>query len=173
MEMDELKEHMEHAEHGGSFDKRVAVTMAIIAATLAIVSVLGHLAATEELLNQQRASDQWSFYQAKSIRRYQSDVAKDMFTAMTNKESAEKYAKNGERYQKEGEEIQEKAKELQAESDHEGHKALRLHLGEVFLEIAIVFASLAILTKRELLWGTAVCSAALGLVIAATEVFVK
>ena len=55
----------------------MTIAPAIIAAALAIVSVLGHLAATEELLNQQRASDQWSFYQAKSIRRYESEIARE------------------------------------------------------------------------------------------------
>ena len=64
---DELQEHAEHARE--PFDKRVAATMAIIAALLAVVSVLGHIATTEELLNQQKASDQWAYYQAKSIRR--------------------------------------------------------------------------------------------------------
>lgn len=169
--LEELREHAEHA--GSSFDKRVAVTMAAIAAILAIVSVLGHLEATEELLNQQRSSDQWAFYQAKSIRRYQSDVAKDILTNLGKPEAGEKYAANAERYQKEGEEIQEKAKEYQKESDMAGRKALRFHLGEIFLEIAIVFASLAILTKKELFWGTAVASSLVGVGIALTEMLVK
>lgn len=172
--LDELSEHSEHAAHsGGSFDKRVALTMAIIAAALAIVSVLGHLATTEELINQQRASDQWSFYQAKNIRRYMADVARDLSINMKSAELSEKYAKDSERYTQDGEEIQGKAKEFQAESDHAGHKALRLHFGEVFLEIAIVFASLAILTKRSALWLTSIGSGLLGVAIAATEVFVK
>ena len=76
---EELREHAEHAQN--PFDKRVAATMAIIAAGLAVVSVLGHIATTEEMLKQQKASDQWSYYQAKSIRRYVSEVARDTFTA--------------------------------------------------------------------------------------------
>jgi len=78
-----------------------------------------------------------------------------------------------ERYQKESEEIQVKAKELQSESDFAGRKALRLHIGEVFLEIAIVFASLAILTKRTFLWMTAIGSALIGVATAATQMLVK
>ena len=73
---EELQEHAEHAKE--PFDKMVAVTMAIIAALLAIVSVLGHILSTEELLAQQKASDQWAFYQAKDIRRYDSEIAQDM-----------------------------------------------------------------------------------------------
>jgi len=169
--LDELQEHSHEASSG--FDKRVALTMAVIAATLAVVSVLGHIESTEELLNQERASDQWAFYQAKSIRRYQSEVARDVLAGMGKSEVARQYAGNMERYQKESEEIQVKAKELQSESDFAGRKALRLHIGEVFLEIAIVFASLAILTKRTFLWMTAIGSALIGVATAATQVLIK
>jgi len=47
-----------------------------------------------------------------------------------------------------------------------------LHLGEIFLEIAIVFASLAILTKRPLLYWTAVASGLIGVTFALTELLV-
>ena len=170
--MDELTEDVEHHATNG-FDRRVAVTMAIIAAALAIVSVLGHLAVTEELLNQQRASDQWSFYQAKSMRRYTAEVARDLAGTLKSGQLVEKYAADAGRYEKEGEEIQQKAKEFQIESDREGRRAVRLHLGEVFLEIAIVFASLAILTKHSALWGTAIVSAIVGVAVAATAMFIK
>ena len=120
--LDELQEHSHDAS--SSFDKRVAVTMAVIAAALAIVSVLGHIESTEELLNQQRASDQWAFYQAKSIRRYQSEVARDVLGGLGKSEATQKYAGNMERYQKESDEIQVKAREFQSESDLAGRKAL-------------------------------------------------
>jgi len=168
---EELQEHSQHAQ--GPFDKRVAATMAIIAAAMAIVSVLGHLTTTEELLNQQKASDQWSYYQAKSIRRYQSEVARDLFAAMKNEKQSEQYAKNVEKYRKDDEEISKQARELEDESHVKGRQALRLHFGEVFLEIAIVFASLAILTKRAVVWFGAIALGSAGVVIATTTYFVK
>jgi len=164
----EAHEHAEHAEHASEpFTKRVAATMAIIAACLAIVAVLGHLKTTEELLNQQKASDQWSFYQAKSIRRYESEIARDVLAATKGEKIAE-YSANAERYKKESEDIQEKAKDFEKESDIAGRQALRLHFGEIFLEMAIVFASLAILAKREMLWGVSVAGAVIGIAIALT-----
>jgi hypothetical protein len=141
---EELSEGAEHAKE--PFERTVAVSMAIIAAALAVVSVLGHIFANEELLAQQRASDQWAYYQAKSIRRYNSDIARDIFKTLS-KEAApmvEKYVKNVEKYEKEGEEIQGEARKLEDESKFNGRRALRMHAGEVFLEIGIVFASLAI-----------------------------
>ena len=49
-----------------------------------------------------------------------------------------------------------------------GLKAKRLHFGEVFLEISIVLASLAILTKRPIVWYTAIVSAFIGTGVALT-----
>jgi uncharacterized protein DUF4337 len=168
---EELKEHAEHAQ--GPFDKRVAATMAIIAAGLAIVSVLGHLTTTEELLNQQKASDQWSYYQAKSIRRYQSEFARDLFASMKNDTMAEQYTKNAEKYRKDDEEIQKDAQGLETESHLRGHQALRLHFGEVFLELSIVLASVAILTKRPLMWYISIAGGLAGAAIAVTTLWVQ
>jgi len=165
---EEAHESAEHSEHAKDpFDKRVAATMAIIAAALAVVSVLGHITTTEELLGQQKASDQWSYYQAKSIRRYESEIARDLMIEMKGGRVKD-YATNIDKYKKEGEEIQTQARELEDESHRKGREALRYHFGEVFLEIAIVFASLAILTKRPLLWWTSIAGASLGVLIALT-----
>jgi hypothetical protein len=166
---EELSEGTEHAKE--PFDKRVAASMAIIAALLAIVSVAGHILSTDELLEQQKASDQWAYYQAKSIRRYESDIAKDILKASDPKGS-EHYGSNAERYEKDGEEIQSEAKALETESRTNGRKALRLEISEVFLEIGIVFASLAILTKRPLIWFTSIGSATVGIVIASTTALI-
>jgi len=168
---EELQEHSEHAKE--PFDKRVAGTMAIIAAMLAVVSVLGHIQTTEELLQQQKASDQWAYYQAKSIRRYDSEVARDLFASMKNEAMSEQYAKNAEKYRKDDEEIQKEAQSLESESHVKGRQALRFHFGEVFLEISIVFASLAILTKRGLLWYGAIVLGLAGVCIAATALRVS
>ncbi len=166
---EELHEHAEHAKQ--PFDKKVAATMAAIAAALAIVAVFGHLTTTEELLFQQKASDQWAFSQAKNIRRYESEIALDILTAVKSDKVAS-YKDNSERYRKEVEKIQENAKEFEVESHIAGRKALRFHFGEIFLEIAIVFASLAILTKREMMWFVAMAGALIGMVLACTTFLV-
>jgi len=157
------------------FERKVAVSMAVIAAALAIVAVLGHFTSTEEVLMQQKASDQWSFFQAKSIRHYESEIAHELLADMGNpaaQAAARTYAENTQRYAKETEQIQEKAQEFEKESHLRGLEARRLHFGEVFLEIAIVLASLAILTRRQLVWVTSLVAAAVGCAIAITTVFI-
>ncbi len=163
---EELQEELEKVKE--PFEKHVAATMAILAAFLAVVSVLGHIMTTEELLLQQKASDQWSYYQAKSIRRYQSEVARDLFAGMKLNDQSAQYQKNGEKYRKDDEDIQKEAQGLEQESHLRGRQALGFHFGEVFLEFSIVLASLAILTKRKFLWYAAILSGTIGAVVAAT-----
>jgi hypothetical protein len=167
---DELSEKSGEARE--PFDKKVAASMAAIAAALAIVSVMGQLLANEELLAQQKSSDQWAYYQAKSIRRYESEIARDLFKSQSA-ETSEKYAAASEKYQKDGEEIQTEAKKLEAESAVKGRQALRLHFGEIFLEIGIVFASLAILTKRTMIWMASLGSSVIGIAIALTALTIS
>ncbi len=167
---EELSEHAEHAKE--PFERRVAVTMAVIAAALAIVSVFGHIYSTDEILAQQKASDQWSYYQAKAIRRYESEIARDLLSNLQTATAGQKYSSNLERYQRETDEIQKEAQRLEADSELRGRQATRLHIGEVFLEIGIVFASLAILTKRAMVWSASMIVAGIGLAAAISTVMV-
>jgi len=77
------EQHLEHAEHAqhaalNPFDRQVAMTMAIMAAGLAGVTLLSHRGhndilglKTEANIKHTQASDQWNFYQAKNIRNYE------------------------------------------------------------------------------------------------------
>ena len=168
---EEVQEHSHHAHE--PFDKRVAATMAIIAALLAVVSVSGHIFTTEELLHQQQASDQWSYSQAKDIRHYTAQAAHDELAAMKAEPAlASRYDADAKRYKSDTTHIQEKARELENESHADGRKALRLHFGEVFLEVAIVLSSLAILSKRPFLWFAGITSSIVGGLLALTSLLV-
>src|SRR5438309_10024836 len=121
---EELQEHAEHARE--PFDRRVAATMAIIAAALALVSVLGQLYATEELLKQQESSDTWAQYQAKAIRRYDSEIARDVLGALNGPEAAklvQRYGDKIETYNREAEVIKKDAEAQKKESELRGHQA--------------------------------------------------
>jgi hypothetical protein len=66
---EELKEAAEHAHKSG--EKGIGLTMAIVAVLLAIATLMGHRAHTEEGLIQGKIVDQWNFYQAKHIRAHE------------------------------------------------------------------------------------------------------
>ncbi|HZS55712.1 MAG TPA: DUF4337 domain-containing protein [Bryobacteraceae bacterium] len=164
---EEVEEHVHHAHE--PFDKIIAATMAIIAALLAVVSVLGQHFITEELLLQAKASDQWAYYQAKDIRRFTAETTRDTLAELKpDAPSQSKYDQQAARYKNDAAGIQTKAQEYEQESERSGKKGNRFHFGEIFLEIAIVFSSLAILTRAKLLFIAGSAFAITGLIIAAT-----
>lgn len=147
---EEVEDHIKEARD--SFDKIIAGNMAIVAALLAIVSVLGQHYNTEELLKQQQSSDQWAYYQAKDIRRYVAQSTQDVLAAgKADGLLLSRYGKDGDKYKADEARIQAEARKLERERDESGGKAKQFHIGEVFLEVAIVLLSLAILTKRRAL----------------------
>src|SRR5580692_8223037 len=106
---DELSELQENAEHGRENPSLapISVTMAILAVFVAVVSLMGHRSHTEELMTQNQATDQWSYYQAKNIRRHNYDMALDMLSMVDFKDKGqadkvrEKYTSEAKRYDKE------------------------------------------------------------------------
>ncbi len=164
---EEVEEHVHHARE--PFDKLVAGSMAIIAAALAVVSVLGQHFNTEMLLDQQLASDTWALYQGKDIRRYVAQSTHDSLAALRGDAGAVKqYGDDIVKYKNQSFQIQEKARDYEKERNKHAAIANRFHVGEVFLEVAIVFSSLSILMKRKPLFMFGVASALVGAVIAIT-----
>ena len=161
---EEVEEHVHHAQD--PFDKAVAGTMAIIAALLAVVSVLGQHFNTEKILSQQKASDEWAYYQAKDIRRYAAQLGQDILAQMHAQAPAiGKYGTDSMRYRKETADIQNQARDFEKERDRAGRQADFFHFSEVFLEVAIVFSSLSILTKRRALFIGGMLCALVGVAI--------
>jgi Na+-transporting methylmalonyl-CoA/oxaloacetate decarboxylase gamma subunit len=172
-ELHEMHEHAEHA-HRDPGMAPVTLTMAILAVLVAVVSLLGHRAHTEEVLLQNKATDQWSFYQAKNIRRHSDEQFAELASVLSAKDSEvankfrEKYEKEAEHYRDELKELEAKGHELEAEIGLEQQRANRYDLGEVLLEIALVVTSITLMTGRKLFWASGMVSAAVGLLVAAS-----
>src|SRR5882757_11197397 len=68
--LEQVQEHIEHHAHHepDSFVSSVALSTAIIAAFAAIASLLAGDHANEAMVCQIESSDQWAFFQAKSIK---------------------------------------------------------------------------------------------------------
>jgi hypothetical protein len=175
---DLVRERAEEARTG--FERQVAATMAILAVLLAVDSLFGHRAHTEEILNQAKASDQWAYYQAKAIRRTTNEVAAQLAGSLSagapaaSAPAASKaiagFNQSAQRYEHEAADIQKQAEELERDRDREARQANHFDLAEIFFEVALVTCSVAILTKRRSLWLASLAVAAAGLVTALTVV---
>ncbi len=60
--------------------------MAVLAVLVATVSLLGHRTHTEEIILQNRVTDQWGYYQAKNIRRHTDELFADLTSVVATKD---------------------------------------------------------------------------------------
>jgi hypothetical protein len=149
-----------------TFSRRVALTTAVYAVVLAIASLGGNNAMKEMLLAQQEASNQWSYYQAKVIREHLNRGNKLVLEAqlaepspLTGAERAKfealgkKFADEEKRMNADKKEIEPKAKAAEAERDLNQARDPYFDYAEVLLQIAIVTASVSILSgSRPTFW---------------------
>jgi hypothetical protein len=174
MEANEAQELQEHAEHGASESamRPVAFTMAVLAAIVAITTVLGHRTHTEAVLTQNKATDQWNLYQAKKIRSSDMGLISDLLrvVAVADKDTAQKtlkaYADHQAKWNDDLKEEQDKAEALEKKVDKAEKKANRFDLSETLLEIGLVITSITLLTKSRIYWYFGLAFALVGIVMA-------
>lgn len=177
-ELTELHEHAEHAREHPDLAP-VTLTMAVLAVLVATVSLMGHRTHTEEVILQNKVTDEWAFYQAKNIRRHNDELFADLTTVMASKDPDaaaklhEKYKAEADRYKDEQKELDAKAHETEKEGDLTRRKADRFDLGEVFLEIALVVTSITLLSGRRIFWYFGLLMASAGILVAASAWMVR
>ncbi len=177
-ELQELQEHAEHAKHDPSLAP-VTLTMAVLAVLVATVSLLGHRTSIEEVVLQNKVTDEWAYYQAKNIRRHSDELFADLISVISSKDTEgarklqEKYRAEAELYRDEQKELDAKARELEQEAVLTRGKTNRFDLGEVFLEIALVITSITLLSGRRLFWYLGLLFATAGIMVAASVLLLR
>lgn len=171
-------EHAEHAEHaahaGDGFLIKVSGTIAALAVVAAVISSLEAVETSgvitsknDAVLKQNEASDQWSYYQAKSLKQNMYEIA-----AVNAGDRREDYLKRAQRYDGETKEIEKKARELEERRDHflhEGaaheHRHHSLTFAATLVHVGIAVTTLAIITKgRRWPWYAGMLLAAAGVI---------
>ncbi|MBI5102499.1 MAG: DUF4337 domain-containing protein [Nitrospirae bacterium] len=156
----------------------LALTTVIFAvcATLSTFKGGGH--STRSVLSQSQASDQWAYFQAKSIKGYLYELQKEKFELdlksadprvkkiMTEdyEKRVDAYAKKIKKYDEEKEEIKKKAEGLEAARDEAQKYSKAFGMAVIFLQIAILLSSIAALLKKKVVWMAGLVTGALGLV---------
>ena len=160
-----------------TFSRRVALATAVYAVILAVASLGGNNAMKEMLLAQQEASNQWAYYQSKVIREHlnrgnklvlETQLAEPSALKGAEREKVEaltrKFADEEKRMNADKKEIEPKAKAAEAERDRNQAKDPYFDYAEVLLQIAIVCASVSILsTSRPMFWFSSLLAAVGGL----------
>ncbi len=143
----------------------LALSTAIMAVLAALTTLYMGKFSSRAILAQGQESDQWAYYQAKSIKGHTFDINKKTLelqflaqkglspeAAAEFKKTIQKYGEETKRYDAEKKEIKDKADaiakaKLKAQ-DMGGNFAYAL----IFLQIALMLSSIASLTKRHYLW---------------------
>ncbi len=176
-ELQELQEHAEHARHNPNLAP-VSLTMAILAVLVATATLLGHRAHTEEVILQNKVSDQWNYFQAKKLRGHQDELFADLsgFVATRSPDEAakfqKKYQSEASRYADDQTKAQADAEKLQGGQEKERHRANRYDLAEVFMDIALVITSITLLSGRMSFWHTGIVLGIVGIVVACSGLLI-
>ncbi len=143
----EEAEHAKHAAHH-PFDKQVAMTMAIVAASLAVITLVSHREHNQSTTMQVQAVDTWGRYQAKKNRGYLYEVQaefSDAQAAATTGPAAEKFARlsakmsEAAQKQKKGTKgIYDEARGWEKGAADSHHRSTFFDLGELGLELGLV-----------------------------------
>jgi hypothetical protein len=163
--LEQSQEDILHHAHGSSeqWILGVALTAALLAVFAAITALLAEHHINEAMILQIESSDQWNFYQAKSLKANLL-ITKGELLAALDRTASDKDAEKLDEYKREQEEIREKAEEKQRESEahlrHHGVLARSLTL----FQVAIAIAAIAVLTKRRAFWIVSLTFGAVGLV---------
>jgi hypothetical protein len=172
MESQEISESIEKA--GEANQRRIGLTMAVVAVLLAIATMLGHRSHTEEVLIQTRANDQWAYYQAKTIRAHMYEADALLAELMPNGAAkAADFRKRSEDQRKGAEEVKNEAEAKEKETDSSSHKANQFDTAEIFLEISIVLCSITLLTRNRLFFLVSFLSTVVGVVFMARGLLLK
>ncbi len=151
----------------------LALSTAIMAVLAALTTLYMGKFSSRAIMAQGQESDQWAYYQAKSIKGHTFETNKKTLellyltqkglspeAAAEYQKTLSKYSEEVKRYEGEKKEIKDKAEsiakvKLKAQ-DMGGNFAYAL----IFLQIALMLSSIASLTKRHYLWYIAlVCNA--------------
>src|SRR5437016_5869849 len=159
--LEHLHDHVkERAEHTSApWNSWIALSTAVLAAQAAIAGLLSGRCVHEAMMYEIEASDQWSYYQAKSIKASVLDAK--MSLAATPSESDQS---KRDRYEQEQEQIKSEADLKEAAAKSNFHKHEVFAGGVTMFQIAIPIAAISALTKRPRFWIVSLLFGAAGCV---------
>jgi hypothetical protein len=168
-------EHLNEEIQEGAEEKkeRWVLYLALSTAFMAVLAAVGGLLAghhaNEALIERVKASDQWSFYQAKNLKQEIAANTDQILHALsagklTGNEPVPDHSKDIARYEKEKEGIKEKAQEAERESEAHLGKHVPLARAVTAFQIAIAISAIAVLTRRKILWYGGLLLTAVGIV---------
>jgi acyl-CoA synthetase (NDP forming) len=144
--LENLHEIVHENAHMTSWAEKVALTTALFAVFAAISSLLSTHESDQSILYKIRASNHWSYYQAKGIK------------SMLTQDLSEKT-----RYKEEQEKILEEAKSEDEASEHATHIHEFFAYAVTLFQVATAVGAIAVLVKKKYFWYASLVLGAIGM----------
>lgn len=155
----------------------LALTTVVFAVCATLATFKGGQYSTRSVMSQTQASDQWAFYQSKSIKGYIYEIQKDKLelelkamgprvpaaAVKDYRERVDTYGKKIRKYEEEKTKIEKDARNLEAVRDDAQVHSKIFGMAVIFLQIAILLSSIAALMKKKLVWLAGVIAGVVGL----------
>lgn len=135
------------------FERVIALCVAVLAVALAFVDNTGNNGQAEAIVKTSLAANQWAHYQAKSLKENLAESDAALLAVLAPSGSAQAQSKRDEvkkesaRYEVEKKEIKAKAESLQKEAERGQKIDDQCDVAALFLQIAVVICSIAILVR--------------------------
>jgi hypothetical protein len=158
---EQIHHHVEHLRE--SWVLGVALSSALLAGLAAVSALMAGPHANEAMLSQIESSDQWSYFEAKSIKQAQMATKIDILSALGKAPANADEAKIA-RYDAEKEQIQRKAEELEKDAQNHLRTHQALAASVTMFQIAIAVGAIAVLIRRRAFWLGSLLVGAIGMV---------
>jgi hypothetical protein len=191
-------EEAEHAQHAANrpFERRVTLTMAIVAALLACVTMLSHRSHNMTLQNQINSNDNiteranvFAYYQAKKNRQLMDEAFGELLEVfedegrVLNKEkrqktlehwraNATKWKDDARKLETEGHALKKKIDNFAEQAEVHHHRANFFDYGELGVELSLILCSISLLTKNRNFWFAGLAAAIVGCSIAVSGILI-
>jgi uncharacterized protein DUF4337 len=156
----------------------LALTTVILAVCATLSTFKGGGFSTRSVMSQTQASDQWAFFQSKSIKGYIYEMQKDKLelelkalgpkvsgdVAEEYRKKIEEYGKKIAKYEGEKTDIQKEAKRFEEVRNDAQKHGQAFGIAVIFLQIAILLSSIAALIKKKVIWLLGCAVGILGIV---------
>ena len=150
-----------------AWTKYVSLSISIIAVLAAIASQKAGKYSGQTLMNQVRASDEWSFYQAQSIKQHVFEMARAQLVKTGDSPDAlqqqKDYKAKLDVYEKKKEESNARAKALEKNRDDAMRMGASLGPAVSYFTVSLAVGSLCLITKKKPLWILSLVLAGVGL----------
>jgi hypothetical protein len=156
----------------------LALTTVILAVCATLSTFKGGSFSTRSVMSQTQASDQWSYFQSKSIKGYIYEMQRDKLVlelkagehklpssvATEYENKIDEYSRKIAKYEQEKIDIQSEAKRFeQVRNDAQKHSQV-FGIAVIYLQIAILLSSIAALIKKKIVWVVGIAVGCVGIV---------